>query len=1079
MLRPVLFLLAALAPALCAVSATQSTDFGCTPYATATSTGATFRVWAGTATSVSVAGSFNGWSQSANPLESEGDGVWAADVEGAKPGDTYKFVLNGPYATDLWKKDPRAVSVESSSTSEANAIVYDHGAFDWDGAEKVVGGTEGNDCIWRNDLVIYELNVGNFASEGKNGAAGNFYDATNFIPYLADLGVSAVQIMPCAEFPGDFSLGYNPADPFAIESIYGGPDGLKTFVKCAHEHGLAVILDIVHNHYGPTDLTVWAFDGKSASSDTGGMYFYEDARAITDWGHTRPDFGNEQVRSFIHDNAIGLVENFHVDGFRWDSVWNIAWYHWDGSAGGDWWNDDGATLLDEINTEIASDYPDFFRFAEDNAFDGNMNFEADGDMTFRDDIHAMATDSEDANRNMSTLAYHLTDGSLEQIVHAESHDTCNAGNGQHRLPRAIHGDEPQGYWATKRAFLANAVTLVSPAIPMIFAGSEYNEDYDFAAETPLRWSDLAAANAGLVSAHRDLIRLRRNLDGNSPGFRDVSNASCTLCDDTKKVVAVSRGDGLVLVVNFSATAQTGYAVPFPATGTWHCLFNSDETRYSSLFGDVGPARFDTLEVTGSSAKTDIGAYTLQVWGTVSGTGTVLFDPAAPAEGDLVAITYDAGDGPLANASAVTAHLGENGWSPTTNLTMTAVEGTNGVWVLEYAITSGVTRLDVCFTDGDVWDSNGGTNWSVEVASTSVVSLAILEPGGDGERVVSTVSPVSFAGTASLLSSVVWSNEATGAGGTLAVADGAWDAGEIELAEGTNLLSVAAGNPNDGAGDDMESEIGDGNNGGSGFGAWEVSATDNAGCWTDTENGWGFFANEGGFVEAARPFASTLQPGDTVSFVWRHGNIDSGGSVGFGFVDAAGKTAVEYYFPGGESAYVLAASATNRAAGNWTDQEQPVVFALGEDGAYTLAVGTNAFSGTLATGDIAKVRMWNYKAGSGSASDEYWKGLAVEGEALLAGGPSASVEVVFSASGIEEVTASVPVATGTGGVFRVTTDASDSSVLTGNVFLATNLESGAWAWREATADECEIVEGGAILVPPADAPLALYSLGRPR
>lgn len=1078
MKRLVPFLLSALSVSLPSPAATHSAAFGATPYKTAAATGTTFRVWAGAAQSVSVAGSFNGWDPAANPLAHEGNGVWAADVPGAKPGDGYKFVLDG-----VWKKDPRALQVESSAPN-ANCIVYDHGAFDWGGAERVVGGTGGADCIWRNDLVIYEMHVGSFAAEGKNRAA-TFYDAAERIPYLADLGVSAVQLMPSAEFPGDHSLGYNPADIFAIESAYGGPDGLKTFVKRAHENGIAVILDLVHNHYGPNDIAIWDFDGSSPSPHTGGMYFYNDARAATDWGDTRPDFGKEQVRAFIRDNALGLVEHFHLDGFRWDSVWNIAWTHWDGRNRGDYPNEDGRSLLDDINTRIASAHPDFFRFAEDNAFDFNMNFEADGDMEFRDGIRRMATASEDNDRDMSSLARWLTAGSLARIVHAESHDTCNEANGQHRLPRAIHGGEPQGYWATKRAFLANAVTLVAPAIPMVFAGSEYNEDYDFAAETPLRWKECAAANAGLTGAFRELVRLRRDLDGASPGFKDVGNASCTLCDQGRHLVAVSRGEDLVVAVNFGCDAQTSLALPFPRTGTWHCLFNSDETRHSPLFGGVGPARGESLRVNGATAAVDLGAYTLQVWSTsplaTGEASRVVFEPAAPVEGDTLRISYFAGDGVLSAAAAVTAHLGENGWSPTHDLAMTAREGTNGVWVLDYPLAEGVKKLDVCFTDGNAWDSNGGDNWSVAVKAAGGAAIAIAKPAESGKTVTTAAASVPFSGTAGKAVAVVWRNAATGESGRVPVAGGAWNAGETALAEGTNVLFAAAANPNAGACDNMSSEIADGANGGTGFGAWRVSATENAGTWTDPDMGWGFWANGGGLAEAARPFASPLQPGDRVSFAWRHGGIDNGGSVGFGFVNDAGEPAMEFYFPGGRDAYVCGGAETNRAAGDWTNGEQAVVFELGEDWTYEMTVGEKTFSGALAPlaeEEIAKVRMWNYSAGAGEAANVYWKGLAVEGDPLLLPEVSATCTVVRADGGTVRVTASPPVPGGADGTFFVATDAPDPAAVAEKVYLATNLENGAWAWRQATGSECALSGGGFLVTPPPSAPCTLYSFGSP-
>jgi 1,4-alpha-glucan branching enzyme len=106
---------------------------------------------------------------------------------------------------------------------------------------------------------------------------GTFQRAAKKLPYLRELGVNAVQVMPPMEFPGGRSWGYNPSLPFAVETDYGGL-GFKQFVKAAHEHGIAVILDVVYNHLGPGDLDLWRFDGW-CRGDGGGIYFYNDQRA--------------------------------------------------------------------------------------------------------------------------------------------------------------------------------------------------------------------------------------------------------------------------------------------------------------------------------------------------------------------------------------------------------------------------------------------------------------------------------------------------------------------------------------------------------------------------------------------------------------------------------------------------------------------------------------------------------------------------------------------------------------------------------------------------------------------------------
>jgi 1,4-alpha-glucan branching enzyme len=129
------------------------------------------------------------------------------------------------------------------------------------------------------------MHVGSYNAE--SWLPSTFDQCIEKIPYIKSLGVSAVKLMPVNEFPGDRSWGYNPSDPYAIEASFGGPDGLKRFVKACHENGLAVLIDVVHNHYGPSDLEMWQYDGWSTGG-YGGIYFYNDWKANTDWGSTRP-----------------------------------------------------------------------------------------------------------------------------------------------------------------------------------------------------------------------------------------------------------------------------------------------------------------------------------------------------------------------------------------------------------------------------------------------------------------------------------------------------------------------------------------------------------------------------------------------------------------------------------------------------------------------------------------------------------------------------------------------------------------------------------------------------------------------
>ena len=241
-------------------------------------------------------------------LQRDEDGAsdtWSADIDGVAPGAEYRFTIRTPDG-DLSRLDPYARQV---TNSVGNAVVYDPAAFDW--------GDHAFQMPACDDLVIYELHVGTFAA-GED-RRGDFDRAIRRLPYLRDLGISAVQVMPPFEFAGDVSWGYNPAHLFAIESGYGGPDAFKRFIKAAHEHGIAVIVDVVYNHLGPSDLDLWRFDGWS-EGDGGGIYFYNDERALTPWGATRPDYGRGEVRTFLRDSALTWLEEFQCDGLRFDST---------------------------------------------------------------------------------------------------------------------------------------------------------------------------------------------------------------------------------------------------------------------------------------------------------------------------------------------------------------------------------------------------------------------------------------------------------------------------------------------------------------------------------------------------------------------------------------------------------------------------------------------------------------------------------------------------------------------------------------------------------------------------------------
>ncbi len=421
-------LLACLSLTVSAQAQSSRSGWGSTPYHDTSGTGVTFRVWAPNATSVYVPGVFNNWSTTATPLAKEYSnsvwtGAWSADVTSASPGQQYKYYINYSGGS-VWKHDPRARLVTySGSASGANDIIYDPTAFNWNGDSLTPPAL--------NDLVVYELHMGTFPS---SSSPSRFVAATNKLDYLKSLGVNAVEVMPIAEFPGDAGWGYNPAQPFAVENIgYGGTDGLKTFVKACHARGLAVLLDVVHNHYGPTDLDMWDFDGwqgVNAIPGGGGIYFYESNTnlQITPWGATRPNFSSQQVCNFIQDNFTLWLSECHVDGFRWDTPYTMMHGN-DGS-----YIPAADNLIAAINEMIHTNYTGKISIAEDvYNYDG---FDSAWDTGYPGTVTPVLAATSDTSRDMTTIAntvqYNVNYGGTAgfgRVAFLESHDVVGDLNG--------------------------------------------------------------------------------------------------------------------------------------------------------------------------------------------------------------------------------------------------------------------------------------------------------------------------------------------------------------------------------------------------------------------------------------------------------------------------------------------------------------------------------------------------------------------------------------------------------------------------------------------------------------------------
>lgn len=245
-----------------------------------------FRVWAPAAEhSVSLV-----LSEREVDMRRADGGWWTVDLTEVRDGADYGFRLDG---TDDVLPDPR--SAWQPEGVHGRSRIVDHRAFDW------------TDESWRGrplaGSVVYECHVGTFTPDGT------FDAVVDKLPYLVELGIDALELLPVAAVPGSYSWGYDGVDLYAVSDAYGGPDGLKRLIDGAHQHGLAVVLDVVHNHLGPSGNYLPRF----------GPYLGEGANT---WGqHVNLDGrGSDEVRRFLVDNALMWLRDYHLDGLRLDAV---------------------------------------------------------------------------------------------------------------------------------------------------------------------------------------------------------------------------------------------------------------------------------------------------------------------------------------------------------------------------------------------------------------------------------------------------------------------------------------------------------------------------------------------------------------------------------------------------------------------------------------------------------------------------------------------------------------------------------------------------------------------------------------
>jgi 1,4-alpha-glucan branching enzyme len=494
------------------------------------------------------------------------------------------------------------------------------------------------------DLVIYELHVGSLGF-GKAGA-GELSDALDFIDHLRRLGVNAVELLPLAEFGGTLGWGYGNTHHLCIESSAGGRDKYRHFVRECHRHGIAVIQDVVYNHYdNDAERAEWQYDSTAPEQN---IYYWYEGRpsdySSPDHGYLSngatgrtPRFWEEHVRQQFISGAAFLIEEMHVDGLRVDLTQAM---HRDNVLEGDRARSVGSAnifgqkLLREWSRTLRMIKPTVMLIAEDHtgwdavtkpAAHGGLGFDARWEVAF---YHSLVGDSDMAGDtprllkragfgSNEPLGMDVFSGTLyhtrhNQIVFHESHDEAgNSGGTARTIVTAVNGAPLVGATrdaAEARCRVCFGLSLLSAGTPMFFMGDEIGAQNAYKYNNILQSrEDILTKRTGngakLFRFYQDLIALGRRLRSIRSHNIDILHQS-----NLNRVIAFKRWSGdeevIILASLNNAAFANGYviekdAAAIPDAG-WKEIFNSDADIYGGEnvgnFGATIPSRQHRLNV---------------------------------------------------------------------------------------------------------------------------------------------------------------------------------------------------------------------------------------------------------------------------------------------------------------------------------------------------------------------------------------------------------------------------------------------------------------------------------------------------
>jgi 1,4-alpha-glucan branching enzyme len=585
--------------------------------------GATFRAWAPRATAVYVNGIFGGAPKTGQTddllMAKDASGYWTGFMPGAQDGDLYHFWVVGTSPTPGYKRDPYAREMaEDAPFPTCSCLIRSGTAYPWHDSAFVTPDF--------SNMIVYQLHVGTYAPSAP-GVASTFLDVIGKIEYLVALGVNVLQPLPIDELETNPSMGYNGADyfspdfpyvvtslaglsgylttinrllaaksfpPLALKDITPGPAQLKAMVDLCHLYGIAVAFDVVYNHAGGfqgDDQSLYFWDRAAYTTDNNQSLYFTDKGLA---GGLSFALWNADVRQFIINSARYYVEEFHVDGFRYDEI--SALLSMNGDSGWSFCSNltDTLRFVKPRLLQNAEYWPNEYTqprlsivAATNNGATGFDVLQHDG---LRIAIRAavqQAAQGQNAWVDFGSIAANLRALDLphawQAVTCLENHDVVQAGRDP-RIPALADGSNARSWHARSRSRFATGLLLTAPGIPQLFMGQEFLEQHQWNCDPAdsahlIEWAGLDTGSDQPMVDHlrftQDLIRLRWN----QPALRS-ENVHAFYIHNQNRVIAFHRwldgtGNDVIVVATLAEATWYNYAIGFPYPGQWAEVFNSD------------------------------------------------------------------------------------------------------------------------------------------------------------------------------------------------------------------------------------------------------------------------------------------------------------------------------------------------------------------------------------------------------------------------------------------------------------------------------------------------------------------------